>query len=281
MRRFRLLVEYDGTDYAGFQTQESVGLPTIQAELEKAIRRKSGETRRVSAAGRTDAGVHATGQVVHFDTDWCIPAERLVWALNGDLPPDIRVRSAVEVDETFHARFSATAREYRYTILNRESPSALAARFTWNVRFPLDVEAMADAARQLTGTHDFAAFGAPDLPGKSTVRHVYKIVIARQGELVRIGVRGNAFLRQQVRALVGTLEQVGLGKLDRAGVVALRDSRDRVRCPAIAPAQGLTLTRVDYTGTRMAGANEFAPTGADLGLETDADAEPDANLIDT
>lgn len=266
MRRFRLLVEYDGTDYAGFQTQESAGLPTIQAALEAAIRRKSGETRRVSAAGRTDAGVHATGQVVHFDTEWRIPAERLVWALNGDLPPDIRVRDAAEVDETFHARFSATAREYRYTILNRESPSALAARFTWNVRFPLDTEAMTDAARELTGTHDFAAFGAPDLPGKSTVRHVHKVVIARRGELVRIGVRGNAFLRQQVRAIVGTLEQVGLGKLDRAGVAGVRDGRDRVLCPAIAPAQGLTLTRVDYSGKRM--------TGADF--ETEADAEPDA-----
>ena len=274
MRRFRLLVEYDGTDYAGFQTQESDGLRTIQAELEKAIRRKGGETRRVSAAGRTDAGVHATGQVVHFDTGWRIPAERLVWALNGDLPPDIRVRDAVEVDETFHARFSATAREYRYTILNRESPSALAARFTWNVRFPLDIEAMADAARELTGTHDFAAFGAPDLPGKSTVRHVHKIGIVRRGELVRIGVRGNAFLRQQVRALVGVLEQVGLGKLDREGVAKVRDSRDRTKAPAIAPAQGLTLTRVDYSGTRMAGANLFLTTGANT--ETDADAEPDA-----
>ena len=264
MRRFRLTVEYDGTEYAGFQTQESDGLRTIQAELEAAIRRKGGGTRRVSAAGRTDAGVHATGQVVHFDTDWRIPVDRLVWALNGDLPGDIKVRDAAEVDELFHARFSATAREYRYTILNREAPSALAGRYSWNVRYPLDVDAMQDAAQELTGTHDFAAFGAPDVPGKSTVRHVHRIVVARRGAIVRIAVRGNAFLRQQVRALVGTLEQVGLGKLDREGVARIRDGRDRIGCPAIAPAQGLTLTRVDYSGSRM--------TGEIL----DADAETDA-----
>lgn len=250
MRRFRLTVEYDGTEFAGFQAQAE-GFRTVQGTLEKAIAKMAGSESRVHGAGRTDAGVHATGQVIHFDTGWHVPAHRICWALNGELPNDVTVKNAEIVDGSFHARFSATARTYRYTILNRDDPSALMGRFAWYVHAPLDLEAMNAAAAELTGSHDFATFGLPDLPGNSTKRNVERIAVEKQGEILRITVRGNAFLRQQVRAFIGTLQLVGLGKISPADVARVRDARDRTQCPAVAPARGLTLMRVHYDGIRF------------------------------
>ncbi len=266
MRRFRVTVEYDGTDFAGFQSQP-VGLRTVQGTLEATIKRMSGAEARVHGAGRTDAGVHATGQVIHFDTEWPIPPGRIAWALNGALPDDVVVRDAECVGGGFHARFSATARTYQYTILNREAGSAIRGRFMWHVRESLDLAAMRAAAVELTGVHDFATFGQADLPGKSTVRHVEWIIIDGADDTVRITVRGNAFLRQQVRALVGTLQQAGLGKLGVADVVAIRDSRDRIHCPATAPARGLVLALVEYDGTRFTRPGEVGYYAAPEGTE--------------
>jgi len=251
VRRFRLTIEYDGTDFTGFQLQEA-GLRTVQGALETAIARVSGETVRIHGAGRTDAGVHATGQVVHFDAEWLIPVEKMAFALNGELPDDLKVRDAAVAEEGFHARFSATGRVYRYLILNRKTPSALLGRYTWHIREPLDIAAMRAAASELVGTQDFATFGQPDAPGKSTVRRMTNIVVESRGRgCVQITVQGNAFLRQQVRSFMGTLCLVGLGRLTPGEVAAIRDSRDRLRCPAVAPAKGLTLIRVDYDGVRI------------------------------
>ena len=262
MRRFRLTVEYDGTDYAGFQWQPSP-LRTVQAELETAIAKVSGVTMRVHGAGRTDTGVHALGQVVHFDTDWAIPVERIAFAINGELPRDIVVRNAKIVDTSFHARFSATSRTYRYTLWKGEQRSAIFDRFAWHIRLPLDTPAMRRAAAELTGTHDYATFGLPDEPGKSTLRHMDGWEFDERDRFLHLTVRGNAFLRSQVRAFIGTLVSVGLGKLNIADVVRIRDSRDRVFCPTIAPARGLTLLRVRYDGTRWThfGEGDTEPDG--------------------
>lgn len=265
-RLFRLTLEYDGTEFAGFQIQ-APGLRTVQGVLEDAIERLSGEQSRVHGAGRTDAGVHALGQVAHFETGWTVPADRIALALNGELPDDLVVRAAEIAPSGFHARFSATGRTYRYVVLNRAAPSALLGRYALHVRERLDVAAMRTAAAELTGTHDFAAFGLPDAPGKSTVRKVDRLDVRRWKDCVLVTVHGNAFLRSQVRAFIGTLLLAGRGKLTPAEVAAIRDSRDRVKCPPVALAKGLCLVRVDYTGRRLT----TKPTGRPDTTDNDED----------
>jgi tRNA pseudouridine38-40 synthase len=224
----------------------------VQGTLEAAIQRLSGEFSRVHGAGRTDAGVHALGQVAHFATGWPVPSDRVAIALNGALPPDLVVRDGREAQPEFHARYSATARVYRYVVLNRPAPSALLGRFALHVREPLDVLAMRASAVELVGTHDFAAFGQPDTPGKSTVREVQVVdVRPYRQDCVLITVQGNAFLRQMVRSFVGTLLLAGHGGLKAGDVRAIRESGDRARCPSVAPAHGLCLLRVEYRGTRQ------------------------------
>jgi tRNA pseudouridine38-40 synthase len=249
-RRLRLTVEYDGTDFAGFQLQGK-GERTVQGELETAIGRLNGAQTRVYGAGRTDAGVHALGQVVHCTVTWRLPLEKTETAINALLPRDIRIRAAQGAEPRFHARFDATSRTYRYTVLNRPQGSALLRRYTLHEPRPLDVAAMRRAAGALTGTHDFAAFGRPEGPGKSTVRAVTRLDVRPWRDCVLVTVRGNAFLRQMVRAFVGTLLEVGRGRLDAERVRAIRESADRTACPAIAPARGLCLVRVDYDGIRL------------------------------
>lgn len=250
MRRVRLTLEYDGTDFAGFQLQ-SRGLRTVQGELEAALLKISGENIRVSGAGRTDTGVHASGQVCHFDVDWRITEEKIAGALNANLPRDLSVREARWAEEGFHCRFSATSRTYRYVILNRPQPSALLQRYVWHLVKPLETEAMQEAARKLLGTHDFATFGQASSPEKSTVRFLERVEVRQYRQFVLITVRGNAFLRQMVRSLVGTLVLVGQGRLAPSAVDGILQSRDRRQCPAVAPAQGLCLVRVGYDGERL------------------------------
>jgi tRNA pseudouridine38-40 synthase len=249
--RLRLLIEYDGTDFAGFQFQGK-GERTVQGSLEQAIARIGGGDVRVHGAGRTDAGVHASGQVVHFDTNWTIPVDRVSVAITPQLPRDLVVKTVELAPAEFHSRFDATRRTYRYAILNRAAKSALLGRFAHHERQSLDVGAMQVAALELVGTHDFAAFGSPSKPGAGTVRRIERIAVRPWRESILITVVGNAFLRQQVRAIVGTLLEVGRRKLDSGGVREIRDSRERASCPAVAPARGLCLTRVDYDGIRYA-----------------------------
>lgn len=250
MRRVRLTIEYDGTDFAGFQLQ-SPGLRTVQGELEAALRKISGGTLRIAGAGRTDAGVHASGQVCHFDVDWKIAEEKVAGALNHFLARDVTVKEARYVGEDFHCRFSATSRTYRYAILNRPQPSALLGRYVWHVAKPLETARMQEAGRVLLGIHDFAAFGQANSPEKSTVRFLERVEVRRWRGCVLITVRGNAFLRQMVRSLVGTLSLAGQGKLTPSEVEAILVSGDRRQCPPIAPAQGLCLVRVGYDGKRL------------------------------
>lgn len=250
MRRIRLTLEYDGTDFSGFQLQ-GLGLRTVQGELEAALRKMTGETIRVSGAGRTDTGVHASGQVCHFDVDWGITEEKIAGALNANLPRDMSVRGARCVEEGFHSRFSATSRTYRYAILNRPQPSALLQRYVWHLIKPLETEAMQAAGKVLLGAHDFATFGRASSPEKSTVRFLERLEVRRYRQCVLITVRGNAFLRQMVRSVVGTLVLVGQGKLTPGEIEVILQSRDRRKCPSVAPAQGLCLVRVGYDGERL------------------------------
>lgn len=247
--RLRLTLEYDGTDFSGFQLQGK-GERTVQGVLERALERLAGRPVRVHGAGRTDAGVHALGQVAHCDVGWGIPLERVAAALNANLPRDLSVRAVSRVEPGFHARFDATSRTYRYALWNRPTPSALLARYVWHVPQPLALRAMRAAAAELVGTHDFGAFGRPEEPGRSAVRRVMRLEVRPWKGCFLITVQGNAFLRQMARALVGTLQQAGTGRLDAAAVRRIRESRDRGECPPIAPPQGLCLVRVSYDGVR-------------------------------
>jgi tRNA pseudouridine38-40 synthase len=242
-RNLMAMVEYDGTGYAGFQQQPD--LPTIQGELERALAEVTQEECRVVGAGRTDAGVHARGQVINFVTEWKRSMEELQRAFNALLSPAIAVRGLRVVPEGFHARFSAVTREYRYTILNQEVRSPLEARYAFHHGQPLDVEAMQQGLQHLVGVHDFASFGLPT-QGDSTVRDVMQASCAADGHRLYIDMIANAFLRHMVRAVVGTLILVGRGVLDASDVKGILEARDRSQAGAPAPGHGLCLVRVNY-----------------------------------
>lgn len=248
-RRFRVRLEYDGTDFAGFQYQ--VGLRTVQEVLEAALTSATGQFARVHGSGRTDAGVHALGQEVHFNVSTALSAERLGVALNALLPRDVSVRRCAESDPGFHVRYDATGRLYRYAIWNSPMRSAVADRFTWQVSSDLDIRAMRESSQVFLGIHDFSTFGRPAKPERSTVRCVRMVRIEMRSGFVLIWVEGNAFLRHMVRAMVGTLVMVGRGRLSRGNVEEILTSCDPRRCPPIAPAKGLCLFRVNYAGRRI------------------------------
>lgn len=243
-RSVALILEYDGARYGGFQRQTNA--PTIQAELESAIERLTGERVSIVAAGRTDAGVHARGQVVGFTTQSRLPVAEMQRALNALLPLDIAVREVRETTRDFHARFSAVRRTYRYTILNTAVRSPLLRGTSCHVATPLDVTAMHNAAQALVGQHDFAAFGGPMRKGGSTVRTVYRVTCQRQGELVIVEIEANAYLSRMVRHIVGTLLAVGRGAMAVDEVAAILAARDRRRAQNAAPPQGLCLMDIGY-----------------------------------
>jgi tRNA pseudouridine38-40 synthase len=237
--RYRAQVEYDGTDFAGFQVNP--GKRTVQGVLQDALARlDDGVVRRVDGAGRTDAGVHATGQVIAFSFGGRLAADRLGAALEAILPRDVAIRDLRQVPDGFNPRYAARYREYRYTIWNGPS-SPLRERTALGVRDPLDTAAMARAGSAFIGRHDFGAFGARD---RSTVRTVTAVRVRRSGRLVTIDVRADSFLRGQVRRMVGLLLEVGLGRMD-SGVVrtALAESGSGPTGP-VAPAKGLCLRHV-------------------------------------
>jgi len=244
MRCFKVTLEYDGTDYAGFQFQ--AGQRSVQAEVERAVRQLTGEEVRVSGAGRTDAGVHALGQVVGFRCETRIPTERMALALNSALPTDISAAGVSEVDERFHARFSALSRAYAYVILNRPLPSAVFRRYTMHCPPPLDVAAMQEAASHLPGTRDFRAWANSTAETNTTVRHVIRCRVRPVKSFVLVQVEANAFLRGMVRNVVGTLVEVGVGKRCPEDIPSITESRDRAQAGPSAPARGLCLVRVRY-----------------------------------
>lgn len=243
-RNLRLLLEYDGTDFFGWQIQKD--RRTVQGELRAAVEKVSGKTPTIIGAGRTDAGVHASGQVANFHTSSMIPARKWARALNARLPEDVSVRSVDQVDLEFHSQYAARSKIYRYRVLNRAERSALLRRDTHLVRSGLDVDAMASAARPLVGTHDFRSFGSEMSKKEKTTRTILSFDVTRGDGTVDFLVHGTGFLYNQVRSMVGTLLEVGLGKHPPRWVETVRDARDRRQAGANVPARGLTLVEVLY-----------------------------------
>jgi len=241
---YRVVVEYDGTDFCGFQFQP--GLRTIAGELEAALSKLFDEPVKVTVAGRTDAGVHASGQVISFLAHDRFPVERLALALNTSLPNDLSARDAVRAPDGFSARNSARARHYRYRVLNRRSPSAFGRRFEHHEHRALDLDRMRAAAAPLVGQHDFVTFCGvvPDRGG--TIRTLHAIEIAGAGERLELRYAGVGFLHRMVRILTGTLLDVGAGQTEPGAVLTMLAARDRRVAGPTAPPQGLCLVNVVY-----------------------------------
>lgn len=245
MPRYKLTIEYDGRGFVGWQRQDNG--PSVQQALERAITGFCGETVNVFGAGRTDAGVHALGQVAHFDIDRGARPDTVRNALNFHLKPAaVAVVKAETVQADFHARFSARERSYLYRITNRRAPLALARGRTWWVPTPLDVPAMAAAARVLIGRHDFTSFRASICQAASPVKTLDAVAVVGDGDEIRVEVRARSFLHHQVRNIVGTLRRVGEGKWTAADVAAVLAARDRTKAGPTAPAEGLYLVSVGY-----------------------------------
>jgi tRNA pseudouridine38-40 synthase len=245
MPRYRLLLEYDGGPYAGFQAQANH--PSVQGALEAAVLAFSGETVRIHAAGRTDSGVHATGQVAHVDLERAWPAATVRNALNAHLRAEaVVVLEAEEAPADWHARFSAIERRYLYRILNRHSPPGLERGRVWHLRKPLDAGAMHAAAQVLTGRHDFTTFRDVNCQSKSPVKTLDEVAVVREGDEVRLTFRARSFLHRQVRSMTGSLAEVGLGRWTAADLKVALEACDRDACAPVAPAQGLYLTGVGY-----------------------------------
>jgi len=244
MRTILLILEYDGTDFAGWQLQPNGR--SVQEVVEGALAELLGEPVRLHSAGRTDAGVHACAMPVHFTTQRDLPLRAFRDGLNRLLPADVAVYAAYEMPDTFHARFGARAKWYRYSIDRRSVRSPLSGRRAWQVRGILDLDAMREAAALLVGEHDFAAFRASGCAAKTTIRRLDAIDLVEEGTLLHIDVRGSGFLRNMVRMLVGTLIDVGKGKRPGIDIPRLLANEPGLRSGPTAPPHGLCLMSVDY-----------------------------------
>jgi len=242
--RVALGIEYDGTSYNGWQRQKTGS--GVQQRVEKALSVVANHPVGVICAGRTDTGVHATGQVVHFDTDSQRSDRGWLLGANTNLPDDVSVTWVAPVSDDFHARFSATSRSYQYKILNRLQRSALHRSRAWWVYEPLDATLMHDAAQQLVGEHDFSAFRAAGCQASTAVRTISQISVSRSGDWLTLDVTANAFLQHMVRNITGTLATVGLGEQEVDWVAEVLESRDRKVGGIAAPPHGLTLVGVGY-----------------------------------
>ena len=247
MPRYRLDIEYDGSSYAGWQRQ--AGQHSVQAAIEQAVQKFCGEAVTLRGAGRTDAGVHALGQVAHLNLtrDW--PSDTVRDAVNAHMQTAgeaVSVTAATLVPEAFDARFSARARHYLYRIVNRRAPLALEAKRAWWVPKPIDVEAMHAAAQLLVGRHDFTTFRSIQCQAKSPVKTLDRLDVTRSGDHVEIRASARSFLHNQVRSMVGSLKRVGEGGWSASDLAAALAARDRAACGQVAPPDGLYLVRVDY-----------------------------------
>ena len=242
-RRYRAVVEYDGTDFRGFQVQASGR--TVQGEIEKSLQQVTQSVLRIEGAGRTDAGVHATGQVIAFNAVWKHSLVELQRALNANLPDDIVISYLKIADPAFHPRFSALNRSYHYTIINQPWVNVMRRRYAYHVRKPLDITAMNKASQFLVDVHDFASFGKPP-QGENTVRHVTRAEWTANDNLLIFEITANAFLYHMVRTIVGTLVRVGLGQLAANEIDTILKARDLMRSAPAAPAHGLCLVQVTY-----------------------------------
>jgi tRNA pseudouridine38-40 synthase len=245
MPRYRLTIEYDGTPFSGWQRQTNA--PSVQQALEQAIAAMSGETVTTQAAGRTDSGVHALGQVAHFDLSKHWDPFRIREALNYHLrPAPVAILEAEAVDDDFEARFSATARHYEYRILTRRAPPVIERNHVWHVPKQLDAQAMDHAAGLILGSHDFTTFRSSECQANSPLRTLDVFAVRRELDHIVVTASARSFLHHQVRSMVGSLRLVGEGKWSPADFRAALDARDRTRCGAMAPSAGLYLTGVDY-----------------------------------
>ena len=240
----KVVLEYDGSGFAGWQQQANGR--TVEAELKRALRSITGQELKVYAAGRTDAGAHAEGQVVSFQTDGRISPRRLVSALNAKLPADVAVLSAEEVPDTFHARYSARWRRYRYRYLDRPSRPALERGRCWHVRGPLDADAMSLAAKALVGKHDWTSYCSASEPPDARVREMRSARVVRRGDVIELELVAEGFLRGLARGIAGALAEVGRGRRPPEWVGEVLGARDRRRAARTAPAGGLTLVEVIY-----------------------------------
>lgn len=241
--RYKLTIEYDGGPFQGWQRLASG--PSVQGALEDAVLKLTGERVDVVGAGRTDAGVHATGQVAHLDIGKAFEPRKLAEALNAHLRPHPIAVLGAEAAADFHARFDAKKRAYRYRIVNRRAPLTLDRGKAWRVSQPLDVAAMDAAAKRLVGTHDFTTFRDSQCQSKSPVKTLDRCDVWT-GESVTVYCEARSFLHRQVRSMVGTLVEVGLGKMSAEDVAEVLAAKDRARCGPVAPPDGLYLVRVDY-----------------------------------
>jgi tRNA pseudouridine38-40 synthase len=260
MRNLSLVVAYDGSRYHGWQCQPKV--VTVEQTLREGVERIVNHPVKLYAAGRTDTGVHAMGQVVNFGTEREIPCENLMRGLNSLLPDDIRVRRAGEVAASFHARYSATSKTYLYCILNREYGSPFYFRYAWHVPFALDVHSMQGAVSLLKGCCDFASFKKKNEPYKDTVREVIAAHVRKRGDLILLNVEATGFLRYMMRNIAGTLVDVGSGRTTVQGFGEILEAGDRDRAGPTAPAKGLFLKEIRYPDSGEEGA---ALTGARQG----------------
>lgn len=245
MRRIRMIIEYDGTNYSGWQRQ--INAISVQEKLETALRKLTrDDALTVVGASRTDAGVHAYSQNVHFDTESRIPADKFAFALNTMLPEDIRVRKSFRVRDDFHARFQAKKKQYRYLFYNSPHASAICRNLSAHVMYKLDEALMDEEAKDMLGTHDFAPFAASGSEVKDTTRTIYNVSVTRNGDMIEMLVEGNGFLYNMVRILAGTLIGVGTGKIEKGAIRRALESGSRLDLGVTAPACGLTLMRIDY-----------------------------------
>jgi tRNA pseudouridine38-40 synthase len=245
MPRYRITLEYDGGAFVGWQRQDNG--PSLQGALETAIEKFSSERVTVHGAGRTDAGVHALGQVAHFDLTRDFEADKVRDALNHFVRPDaIAVIETARAGDDFHARFSATGRHYLFRILTRRAPPAIERGHAWHVTHELDADAMRHAAQVLTGQHDFTTFRAAECQAKSPVKTLDRLDVSRAADEIHIRASARSFLHHQVRSMVGSLKLVGEGKWSARALADALKAADRSRCGPVAPPEGLYLVRVDY-----------------------------------
>lgn len=245
MRKIKLIIEYDGTSYHGWQIQKNAN--TVQETIEKALSKLLDTNIGLVGCSRTDVGVHAYGQVAHFITDSSIPGDKFSYAINNLLPNDIVIKKSEEVAEAFHARYSAKGKKYRYLIYNGAHSSAIMRNRTQHVRPELNFEEMQRGAKYFIGKHDFAAFQATGGQVRSTVREIYSLdVLKKEDNLISIEVSGNGFLYNMVRIIAGTLIYVGIGKIKADEIPHIIESQDRTRAGKTAPAEGLYLMEIYY-----------------------------------
>lgn len=244
MKRVKLVVAYDGTNYSGWQLQKNA--VTIEQKLNEALSELLGEEIVVTGASRTDAGVHSLGNVCVFDTNTRIPAEKISFALNARLPEDIVVQDSCEVNADFHPRAGKSSKTYEYRVLNRTFPDPTRRRDTYFYHYPLDVAAMQKAASLLEGEHDFKSFCSVHAQVETTVRTIYNCTVGKDGDIITIRVTGNGFLYNMVRIIAGTLIEVGAGKRAPEEILEMLERTDRCSAGPTAPAHGLTMIGIHY-----------------------------------